>query len=399
MVPLPYPPASASYPELHTRSPSRYETSLRDAPAATSSQSYPDNYNVSFADTFISGGLVDNVNVSAPVAMETTPQFGFPQQSPLGASGPAVVPTVVRKKPSGFFALLDKFVISGIEFDFSELVSSVVGCDNKSSDQLSTMWSGILTGSKLDRNYQTILLIIEKVFTRFLDETIKRLRDELKAHQLAVFLRQVWTAILPVSSESVERWIIDYHSVNADSFYKDVGLDEWDAEDEAKEKQLDELDQELEELQAEIDVWERIQRNYPSNSDEKALRFVESKLLFAQRLNLLASVSAEATTAFLDGGFLEKPTIPLWEHPERRKKLKIRDIMNSAVVTELGSESYYTNGEDEAMGIPASGFCFEPGVVADSRWDSWAFPGWTVEQQAQPPHHHRLSLDALSAFN
>ena len=211
---------------------------------------------------------------------------------------------------------------------------------------------------------------------------------------MAVFLRQIWTAILPVCSETVERWIIDYHSKNADSFHKDVDHDEWDEEDEAREKQLDELDQELEELQAEIDAWENLQ------PDERAMRFMECKLLFAQRLNLLASVSTRAGSNFLDGGFMEKPVIPSWEHPERRKKLQIRDLMNSAVVMELGNDAYYTDGQDEAMGVPASGFCFEPGVVADSRWESMAFQGWTVEGITyKQSTEKRLSLDALSAFN
>ena len=418
MAPLPFAPSSASYPGFvashsRARSPSRvhrYEEDeyLRDAPQALSSQSYPSGYNMSFADAFLSGGLEDNVNMSPVGLMETTPQFGFPQQSPLGMSAPlADAPSPVefmdqqtstRKKPTGFFKVLEKFSISPVNFDFRNLVESVVN----DPSQLSTMWSGILTGTKLDRNYAIMLFIMEKVFTRFLDETVRRLRDEMQSPQLAVFFRQIWTALLPVCSESVERWIVEYHETNAVSFCKDAETDEWDEEDEAREKIVDDLDQELEELQTEIDMWESIQRNYPSGCDDRAMRFMESRLLFSQRLNLLASVPGEASSNFLDGGFMEKPQLPAWEHPVRRKKLQIRDMLHASLINELGMSDAMFSSEDCAMGIPASGFCFEPGVVADQRWETWTSPGWIVDDQNvhnNHQKHHRLSVDALSAFN
>jgi hypothetical protein len=427
MAPLPLPPSSASYPALvpshtRTRSPSRicqYDTAdvLRDAPPVASSQSYPENYNVSFADAFMMGGLQDNLSESPVPFMETTPQFGFPQQSPLGVPVPVAdvqheteytIPTVVRKKPSGFFQVLERFSISPIDFNYSDLVASVVN----DPAQLSTMWSGILSGSKLDRNFTIMLFIMEKVFMRFLEETVRRLRDDLQAQQLAVFLRQIWTALLPVCSETVEKWIVNYHEENSASFFKEVDTDEWDEEDESREKILDDLDQELQELQAEIDIWEGMQRHYPGACDERAARFIDNKLFFVQRLNLLASIPTESTSKYQDGGFMEKPELPAWEHPIRRKKLQIRDMMCASVISELGTEGMFTN-DDNAMGIPASGFCFEPGVLGDHRWDSWNSPGWIVDvgdlpsENVAPPEalepapkrHHRPSLDALSAFN
>lgn len=409
MAPLPLAPSSASYPGLvagHTRnrSPSRIqpyeeEEYLRDAPPAVSSQSYPSQYNVSFADQFIMDALEDNVNMSPPLgAMETTPQFGFPQQSPLmDAPSPVeyMEPSVVRNKPTGFFKVLEKFRIPAISFNFSELVEFVVN----DSERFTKMWSGSLTGSKLDKNYSILLAILEKVFFRYLDETICRLRDEMQAHQLAVFYRQIWTALLPVCAETVERWIIDYHNTNSLSFCKAIDTDEWDDEDNAREKILDELDEELQDLQTEIEAWESLQRSFPTGCDERATRFMESRLLFAQRLNLLASIPSESTSPFLDGGFLEKPKLTAWEHPVRRKKLKIRDMLQAALEMELNSDGFFSSENDVAMGVPASGFCFEPGVVCDQRWETWTSPGWLVDEQHNNQLPHRLSLDALSAFN
>ena len=386
MYPLPFAPSSASHGLVpghpHTRSPSRFpqytdEAILSDAPPMMSSQSFPDHGNVPFVDAFL-GGAVDQ-----------QPDFSL-------AEPPAVTPVVVRKKPSGYFKVLERFQINPVSFNFNEVIDGIVN----NPAPLSTMWSGILTGSKYDRNYQTVLLILERVFTTLLDDTVRRLRDEAQVQQLAVFLRQIWTAVLPVYADIVEKWIVEYHNSNSASFFKDLDTDDWDEEDEAREKRLDELDQEIEELQAEIEAWERISRNYPG-IDSRAVAFAQQKLYFVQRLGLTLSVPTETATCFVEGGKMGYPTVPEWEHPEIRRKRKIRDVMTAGVAAELNDSSLYQPLAEQAMGIPANGFCFEPGVVVDPRWGSWTSQGWDVElpEYARPTSHHRLSLDALSAFN
>lgn len=416
MVPLPFAPSSASHglvpSQARSRSTARIphlsdEQLLVDAPFAGSSQSVKNPAEMSFVDLFL-GTTADPPMASAVMPfVEPAAQFGLaPQYSaPMDAVEPDqhVVPVVSRKKPSGYFKALEKFTINSIPFNFGEMVDAVV---NESS-HLSTMWSGILTGTKFDRNYQAVLQLIEKVFTALLDDTVRRLRDDAQAQQIAVFLRQIWTALLPVCAESVEKWIVNYHKENSASFFKDLDTDEWDEDDEAREKRLDELDQEIEELQAEIEAWERIQRNYPG-IDPRATQFVQSKLLFAQRLNLFLSVPTESTSSFLDGGLIGQFSLPAWEHPQLRVKHKIRDVMMSSVAYEMSTLGSYQRLSEQSAGIPAHGYCFEPSVVLDSRWETATPSGWVVDL---PPDEnyaarnnkqsslHRLSLDALSAFN
>ena len=416
MVPLPFGTSSASHGLVPSQTRSRSTTRmphlsdehlLVDAPFAGSSQSMGNPSDISFVDAFLGSTTEPQMTSAVSPFVEPAAQFGLVPQytAPMDTAetDPHVVPVVTRKKPSGFFKALEKFTINTIPFNFGEMVDAGIN----DSSHLSTMWSGILTGSKFDRNYQVILMLIERVFTALLDDTVRRLRDDAQAQQIAVFLRQIWTALLPVCAETVEKWIVNYHKENNASFFKDLDTDEWDEDDEAREKRLDELDQEIEELQAEIEAWERIQRNYPG-IDPKATQFVQSKLLFAQRLNLFLSVPAESTSSFLEGGLMGPFSLPVWEHPQLRVKHKIRDVMMSAVSYEMSTLGSYQRLSEQSAGIPAHGYCFEPSVVLDSRWETAVPSGWVVDlppdenyaaMNNKQSSSHRLSLDALSAFN
>lgn len=418
MVSQAYYPSSASHPalmaaQMQIRSPSRIpqsqmssgEMRFVDGPPLMSSQAFPDYGSSGFNLSEFTSEPTEAVMV-APIG--DTPQFGaapFPQASP---EAPYVVPTVVRKKPSGFFRVLETFELNRVNFNFDDMIQEVIG---QPSSVSSEMWSGLLTGSRFDRNYKIILALMEKVLTSIIGETVRRLRDECQAQQLAVFVRQIWTALLPVCAEVVEKYIVEYHKANHESFFKDE-TDEWDAEDEAREKRLDELDAELEALQAEIDGWEILERNF-LNDDYAARVFVHTKQLFAQRLLFVNSAPVSSDAKFIDGGKI--PQLAPWQHPEVRRKAQIRDALVADMQEALAGFAPF---ENEKIGIPVDGFCFEPGVKTDPRWDAWTSPGWHVllpenyvaaDENTAPASEakatlgqfkdqRRLSLDAFSAF-
>ena len=350
--------------------------------------------------------------------MVGTPDFGgaYPNQSPLHSvrlsdmptQSEYVVPTVIRKKPSGYFRALETFTLNRIPIDTQALIAEILPNPTGFG---STMWSGVLTGTKLDRNYSIVLAVIEKVTMAVLDETVRRLRDECDAHQLAVFVRRIWSVVLPMAAQQLEKFIINYHAENHAAFFKELD-DEWDSEDEAREKKLDELDAELAEIQAEIDEWEAVQRGL--TSDPRCDAFLRSQAEFQRKLDLVASVKVDSSTPFLPGGAI--PVMPPWEHPAIRMKRRIEASLKADLEDQTQQLGAYLI-PDHVTGIPVSGFCFEE-VAADSQWDTWTGTGWDVDvdmENVRPVgtpelvladmggaktegSNRRLSLDALKAF-
>ena len=398
---LPYHPSSASHSgflatQSDRRSPPRIpqcqkssgDMFLVDGPSTMSSQSVPD-FGVG---SFNLHEFTADPN-EAMVMISDTPQFGaapFPHSSP---EVPYVVPTVVRKKPSGFFRVLETFDIDRVKFNFDEMIQAVVARPNS---VVSEMWSGLLTGTRFDRNYTIVIALMEKVLMSIIDETVRRLRDECQAQQLAVFVRRIWTALLPVCAEVVEKYIEEYHATSHESFFKEVS-DEWDAEDETREKRLDELDAELEVLQAEISGWESLQSHF-LQEDYSARLFVHNKQLFLHRLEFVENYPVDASSKFLaDGNHV--PQLPDWQHPETRRKAQVREALVADMHEALSTFEKFDN---EKIGIPVDGFCFEAGVKTDPRWDAWNTAGWTVllpDENVVPPQTRRLSVDAFSAFH
>ena len=363
-----------------------------NGPLASSSQSYANGSAKAFVNEFLGPSSGQSVYAGG------TPEFGehYAQE-------------VARDRPHKLFRVLESFKVPEVSLNAADVVSQLLA---ERFDFHSVMWSGVLTGSKLDKNYKIILALMEKALVSVIDETVRSLRDNHDAVQLAVFIRRLYTIQLPNCGKLVEKWICDYHAKNFEAFYREGESDEWDAEDEGREKELDQLDEELEELKAEIENWERIERNYLA-FDEKAALFIRSKRLFEQRLLLIESVPVESTSAFLEGGSDPNPVLPPWEHPEVREKHRLRAVFQAELDEIISSDTLEI---DKSMGIPPNGFCFEPGVVKDSRWDQYRATPWEaifMEEDVEnlglaaspmgdknaSSRSHRLSLDALKAFN
>ena len=423
LQPMPFIPSSVSHPallpsSLRTRSPSRISQSngqgevyFVNGPSVASSQSYSVPRG-SFVDEFLASSSGQSEQVGGYSAMLPptggTPDFG--DYTPHRAAATTGVDQL--------FKALENFVPPQVSFNFTEVVGQVLAERGGLTNTM--MWTGLLTGTKLDKNYKILLTLTEKALALHIDETVRKLREDQKEYQLAVFVRRFWTALLPAFGEVIEKWICGYHKQNYEGFYKDVETDEWDAEDESREKQLDELDQELEDLQGEIEEWERIQRNYLSYDDRAAL-YLRSKKLFEQRILLLDAVEVDTSTKFLEGGSLRTPSLPEWEHPEVREKQRLRSLFQADFDEACISQNL--EFDDSSMGIPPNGFCFEPGVLTDSKWDHWVPTTWEAipmdtdlenirplsppgdlfespfDKISDPPRTHRPSLDALKAFD
>lgn len=441
---LPFAPSSASHPGLvsshpQPRSPSRIpqhaplmnEPYFVNGPPIGSSQA--------FVNQFLSQvSPLDHLEVPVPYyavaqspapqmgtfadPMSGTPEFGavYPQHSPVSvvklpsAESEFVVPAVTRKKSSGIFKVLDDYSVPETRIDIPDLVKEVLA---NPLNMGSNMWSGLLTGTKFDKNYMSILLVMEKIHSAILEENLRKIKDQ--AQPLSVFLKRIWTPVLASAATDIEKFIIEYHKESCLGFYTDI-QDEWDAEDEEREGRLDALDAELSELQAEIDQWEIIQKSV-INSDSRMAEFLRSKSQFRKQLEAIESVAVDSKTQYLAAG--AKPQLPAWEHPEIREKLKIQKLLQAEVDEAIaGFSNRFPNVDDASMGIPVGGFCFEPGVEMDSRWENWRPTGWEVDLSGQQdendpmrpmatpglvieePHkeasgNRRLSMDALRAFN
>lgn len=428
-----YPRSSVPHPmsgrsEHRTRSPSRFsqlnqqgEVYFVNRPAVSSTpQSYPIPAEC-FVDEFLVGqGPVESAQAGFP-AIGGTPEFGDIHPAP-----PANRP-IVRECSSHrggdnklcfFFKVLESFVVPEVSLDAAEIVSQALSSKFPTD---SVMWSGMLTNSKLDRNYKVCLILLEKGLTSVIDATHRKLLEVTgnQAQHLVVFLRRIWTGILPVCGGRVEKWIREYNEKNCDGFYKDVvdfssssGLQEWDAEDEAREKTLDDLDARIADLEAEIEQWENFQRDY-AKLDHKATLFLQLKRVFRDRLLAIESVPVESTKLFLEGGS-SIPSLPAWEHPQIREKKRLQNLLQA----EYQQSLFLKSSVDEvvSLGAPPNGSCFEPGIRSDSRWNrllETTLTGWNTEpiygenfetnlpspvDGGNPTSSRRLSLDALKAF-
>ena len=310
---------------------------------------------------------------------------------------------VVRKTASCTFKVLETV---SYRFDLANSVLQEIIANP--ARRVSEMWTGCLTGTDRDYQYKIILCVMESILTGIVDSLVGAVKKE--AAQLAVFIRRTWMTVYPVCGKFVEDAIIEFdienrHWLGNDSDDSAVPL--WDSEDEERERILDELDADLAALQAEISAWETLLRD----GDFKATEFALGRSGFKQRLSAVNNI----TGTLIAGGSssVEDLTRQLgeWEHPEIRREKKVQQILQSEIQEATWK---FTKNAHDCMGAPTAGFCFEPGVPIDARWNSIRFPAWSVETSCVVPvgsptqprspispknNNHRLSVDALRGFH
>lgn len=323
----------------------------------------------------------------------------FASHSAWGDDSECVVPTVVRKNASGKFKDLEHNMVPTAHLDHQSIWNRLK-CEHYSGP--SVMWSGVRTHSPRDHCYQMILAVMEATISALVDDAVGYIRDRVASQPLAVFLRRIYSHVLPVSGRAVEDAFVEYDKRNLQFFGPDASNDEI----EEKERRLDELDAEMSVLQEEISAWEILQKQ----GDLRALEFARNTADFAAQLQHVES--ADMQGKFWTGGKHPIPKLDDWEHPETRYKKRIQASLEQEISEAMGAP---VHSLFPAMGVPLGAFCFEPGVSVDERWNNIRFQPWCVGQteNSNPtqspvyvegdklgqPATRRLSMEAVKVFH
>ena len=345
-----------------------------------------------------------------------TPEFGPNEPT-------TVVPNVVRKSTTGIFKVLESAMPSlfPIPVNTQTLVSDIA------SDPLALntqMWSGVLTNTGRDRYYRVHLSGMEKVLRTIVDETLRKLRDDLNAPQLSVFLRRIWNTAFPVSGKKVEKFIVDYDTEKSKYFNGSTTVLE--DNDQAR---IVQLDNQIAAAEAEIAAWHKLLasgdtmltnfRAMKSNFFKEINRIDSSSVsLSVIRSNLSSGELASNGKIFVEGGSMGIPELPDWEHPEIRAKKNLLDKFTKDMDEIFGSTGMHS--VPKGCGIPPGSFCFDPAAEIDDTWMTPPYEEWEAQLVGEPPSitplksplsvasaehvprksggSHRLSIDALRAF-
>jgi hypothetical protein len=345
-------------------------------------------------------------------------------------SAQTVVPNVVRKSTTGIFKVLETAMPSlfPVPISTSTLVSEIKA---DPSALITQMWSGVLSNTSRDQFYRVHLSGMEKVLKSIVDETLRRLRDDLNAPQLSVFLRRIWNTTFPVTGKRVEKFIVDYDKNNSKFFNGSNAIISIQEDDKAY---LASLDARIATAEAEIAAWHKLL----AHGDTRLKNFRSMKSNYTKEINRidtntssisLSTIRANLATAdlvkskiFLEGGSLGIPELPEWEHPVvRAKKLlidKFTKDMNEVFASSTGSLTT-VSVQPSGCGIPPGSFCFDPAAEIDESWLTPTYEEWDAQLSGEPPisitplqsplsdgiptksgrpNSHRLSLDALRAF-
>ena len=425
LAPLPY-PSSASYPLMddttyQQRSPSRsmpLYSGQSDFVSDFLGKSGGNEQYPMVAPPAYSPIISDQFH-HLPISGET-PEFG-----PNEPAAATIVPNVVRKSTTGIFRILESAMPSlfPVPANTHNLVSEI------QSDPLALntqMWSGVLTNTVRDRYYRVHLSGMEKVLRTIVDETLRKLRDDLNAPQLSVFLRRIWNTAFPVSGKTVEKFILNYDTENSKFFKGSTVVLSVEEDDQAR---LAALDQEIAAAEAELAAWHKLL----AGGDSALKNFRAMKSNFLKELNRIDSMSVSLSTIranlstsalssntkiFIEGGAMGIPSLPEWEHPEiRAKKILVEKF------TREMDEIFASTGISsvpKGCGIPPGSFCFDPASEIDDTWLTPPYEEWEAQLVGEPPSvtplqsplsvasvdavprksagSHRLSIDALRAF-
>ena len=418
---LPY-PTSASYPLMDDPS---YQHRSPSRPVAD--YSVPSDFVADFLGK--SGGNEQypmNPPAYSPMISDAPALHHTGETPQFGPSVPVtVVPNIVRKSTTGIFKILECAMPSlfPVAINSSQLIAEIKADPSALNTQ---MWSGVLTNTPRDRYYRAHLSGMEKVLKTIVDDTLRRLRDDLNAPQLSVFLRRIWNTTFPVTGKKVEKFIQEYDSTNSKYFNGSTVVVSNEEEDQAR---LDHLDKQIAAAEAEVAAWHKLL----AGGDTSLKNFRSMKANYLKELNRIDSNSVSLSVIrahlatpdltkskiFLEGGSLGIPELPEWEHPTVREKKKLHEKF-AKDMDEVFASSTRQSSVPKGCGIPAGSFCFDPASEIDDTWLTPPYEEWGAELGGDPPSitplqsplsvtsvesvpkkttgSHRLSIDALRAF-
>ena len=326
-----------------------------------------------------------------PQEQHDTPTYGYE-------------PVVTRRNVSGVFKVLES-----LSYPLFFQMESVKAIQTNAQRRVSVMWTGVCTRNERDSQYQLILTVMEVVLTSLVDELVRKVKElggSNASNQLPILIRRTWVTIYPIASKAVEDAVIQYDLDNqgwlgGPKDDDESGIPLWDEEDEARERVLDDLDADLLALRGEIDAWE----NLLKNGDYQATDFAIGRSEFANKLQSVTRQIVQTTNTYIEGGSVSVAELTAqmsqWEHPQLRRKKKILATLNEEIREAKSAIVPNTSG---AMGFPAGGFCFEPSIPVDDRWNTVRFAPWAVTTPAIPVEKRndpdtRRSVDAFRVFD